>query len=729
MRGDLLGRERELGSLSEFLDRPGEGPAGFVLEGEPGIGKSTLWAAAVAAARDRGCSVLASRPAEAERGLAYVVLGDLFEDALDDVLPILPNPRRRALEAALLVDQAPEQPVDPRSLGVAVRTALQTLARRGPLMLAIDDAQWLDASSASALRFALRRLTDERVLLLLARRLDPESDALGLEDAIAADAVERLTLGPLSLGALQLLLQTRLDQAFGRPAMLRLLELSGGNPFYAHELGRARDPEGAGGDPIVPVPLPESLERLVGSRLDRLAAATRGALLLVAAHGRPSPALLLAAGVQRDALDDAVAAEVVECSGGVVRFTHPLLASVVYRRAAREDRRAAHERLAAVVDDPVERGRHLALVTDEPDAEIAAALEEAAGVAHARGAILTAAELAEHALRLGPPAEVEDVRRRTLAAARAFLEAGEQRSARRLAGGLLEPAHAGGARAEALVLMSDIERAPSIEHAIELRREALAAAAGLPRLQADIQLLLGDALRFTEGVEAAERHTVAALELAESLEDDDLRAEALGVLASGRFRAGVSGAVQLAEEATRLAASAADPGVRVRVSLQVALPLVWSFQLDRARTLLETIQREWGERDERTSEEALWFLGLVELRAGRFPLAAVHAERAREIGRLYTLDEREEPALVWLVALIAAHRGELERARGLAQQALALAERQPVLRAGSEGVLGLVALWTGDPGAAAARFAVADEARRGTGVDEPAMFWWHADRV
>jgi hypothetical protein len=142
MVGEVVGREQELGLVYAFLDRPLEGPRGFVLEGEPGIGKSTLWLAAVAAAHERGFLVLSSRPAETERGLAHVVLGDLFEAVLEDVLPALTAPRRRALEAALLTEEAPEHPVDPRALGVAIRTSLEVLARDRPLVLAVDDEQW-----------------------------------------------------------------------------------------------------------------------------------------------------------------------------------------------------------------------------------------------------------------------------------------------------------------------------------------------------------------------------------------------------------------------------------------------------------------------------------------------------------------------------------------------------------------------------------------------------------
>jgi hypothetical protein len=99
--GDVIGRDPELRSVSAFLDSPVEEPAGFVLEGGPGIGKSTLWLAAVTNARERGLLVLSSRPAETERGLAHVGLGDLFEEVVDDVVAELSIPRRRALQIAL----------------------------------------------------------------------------------------------------------------------------------------------------------------------------------------------------------------------------------------------------------------------------------------------------------------------------------------------------------------------------------------------------------------------------------------------------------------------------------------------------------------------------------------------------------------------------------------------------------------------------------------------------
>src|SRR5437870_8683458 len=212
MAVEVVGRDEELGSLDAFLDRrpAAEGAIAFVLEGEAGIGKSTLWLAAVTAARERGLLVLSSRPAEAERGLAHAGLGDLFDDVLDDVLPALSMPRRRALEVALLLEEASGDPVDHRALGVAVRGVLQLLSEREPILIAVDDVQWLDPSSSSALAFALRRLPASHVPLLLARRLVDRTQPSELEQALGADRVQRLPVGPLSLGAVHRLLRDRL---------------------------------------------------------------------------------------------------------------------------------------------------------------------------------------------------------------------------------------------------------------------------------------------------------------------------------------------------------------------------------------------------------------------------------------------------------------------------------------------------------------------------------------
>ena len=235
---EIVGREEELSSLKAFVDHARQGPAMLVLEGEAGIGKSTLWEAGVEHARAQGLTVLSSRPAEAERALGHAGLVDLLERVVDDVRPALLAPRRRALQVALLREEASGDPVDRRTLAVAVRDALQLLSERGPILIAVDDVQWLDPSSSRALAFALRRIDASAVRLLLTRRLVEGAHQSELERALGADRVRQMGVGPLSEGALHRFLRDRLERSFPRQTLLRIHERSGGNPFFALELAR-----------------------------------------------------------------------------------------------------------------------------------------------------------------------------------------------------------------------------------------------------------------------------------------------------------------------------------------------------------------------------------------------------------------------------------------------------------------------------------------------------------
>jgi DNA-binding CsgD family transcriptional regulator len=719
MSGEIIGRDEELGSVYGFLDQAADGPAALVLEGEAGIGKSTLWLAGVEAARARGLRVLSARPSEAERGLPHAGLGDLFEDVLESVLPVLPAPRRRALEVALLVEEGADG-ADPRTLGVAVRSALHVLAAEGPVSLAIDDVQWLDPSSASALAFALRRVREQPIRLLLALRLGKRAETSELERAIESEHIRRQPVGPLSLGATHQLLQARLGQPLARPTLLRVHETAGGNPFYALELAQALS---ADVDPMQPIRVPETLEGLVHARLAGLPPATRQALLLASVLSRPSPRLIGDAGAAEEALDPALAAHVIERAGGTIRFTHPLLASVLYQSTSPEERRRAHGRVATVVEDPLDRARHLALSTESADPEVAAALEEASNLANARGAPIAVAELGEHALRLTSTAANDDRHRRALAAARAHMAAGEGTRARTIAVDLLAWARAGPSRAEALVLLAELE---GLDRSIALLHEALGEAVAQPALQAVIHRRLAGRGRFTEGLESAEKHARASLELAESLDDEALRAAALSVLALLRFDLGDREGIRLAERAHEAAAAVADPELLNEASWVLAHVLMWSVETDRARAMLESQYREWSERDEPRSSRALWYLSWVELRAGRWSPAAEYAERVREVGVQYGTDL---PQIFLLSALVAAHLGELEWARDAAERGWALADSQGALMAGLVAIPGLVACWSGDAAAAAASFAAAEERASAAGWREPNMRWWRADYV
>ena len=713
---DIVGREVELASVHAFLERPAEGPVALVLEGEAGIGKSTLWAAGVEAARERGLRVLVSRPAEAERGLTHAGLGDLFENVLESVLPALPAPRRHALEVALLVEGDPDG-FDPRTLGVAVRSALEVLAAEEPVVLAIDDVQWLDPSSTSALAFALRRLDHRSILLLLARRLGERAEMPDLERAIPADRVERLLVGALSLGAIHQLLQAHLELKLPRPTLLRVHETSGGNPFYALELARAL---GADVEPTQLLRVPETLEGLVRARLDELPPATQASLLLAAAVGRPSAELFASLDVTELVLDRAVAARVLEQTDGTIRFTHPLLASAVYHGVSADERRRAHGRLAVIVADPLDRARHLALSTESPDTEIAAVLEDAAALASTRGAPIVAAELAEHALRLTSSDAHTDRQRRALVAARAQRSAGEWTRARSVLADLLAETRAGSVRAEALVLLAELE---SERLSVPLLEEALREAASRPALQSVIHCRLAWA-SSKSGFDHARR----ALELANELDDDQLRGQARAMQAILSWFAGeVEASDDLPARVSDFPSAVGGELLVREATLAVVNTHAPAPKRDHARAVLEREYEEWRERDEPRSSRALWGLAWVEFWAGRWALGAEYAARARDTSVQYGLEMPQDhlPS-----AVIAVHRGQLDLAREHSERGLTLAHEQwgghPVQLMA---VLGLVARLSGDSSAAESWFEKADGRALELGWGEPSVRWWTADHA
>jgi DNA-binding CsgD family transcriptional regulator len=715
MTGEMIGREEERSAVEAFLDRPVDGLRAMVLEGEAGIGKSTLWQASVAAARERSLQVLTSRPAEAERSLASVVLGDLFAEAGSDILAALPAPRRRAFEAALLRTD-PDAPVDPRALGAAIVTILPLLAEGSPLVLAIDDDQWLDASSAAALRFALRRSLRQPVLLLLSRRIEG-APSTGLEEAIGPAEVERLRVGPLSVGAIQVLIRERLGFSFARPMLLRFHELSGGNPFFALELARAQslDPRR---DTNLPLAVPKGLDLLVRGRLNAMDEPTGEALLLIAAHGRLPVGLLEEITVAPEALDAAFAANLIERSNDVLGFTHPLIASAVYDAASGGERRAAHRRLAAAVADPVRRGQHLALGADGPGDVLANALEAAATAAHQRGIPIAAAELAEHALRLTPPGADEDRHRRAFANARASFDAGDGSRARSIAADLRARASAGRHRAEALVLSADLEQ---YEAALDFLGQALAEAGDVPELLALIHAGLADAGRGLKPLRWAERHAQTSLRLAERLNDDALRVRALTALAPLRYDRGDPGALELAERAHGLATQLGNDRAMKSAWWSVGHMLTWSLLTERARAWFQRQLALWGDRDEEARWTCLEYLALVELWSGHWDLASEYAEQAQEISVQYGPEEH------FALMFITLYRGQLELSSRHAR--IGLTQARGELIPAYPAAIGICAAWSGHAAAALPHFVEAESTSDARGLDEANNRWWRSEYV
>jgi DNA-binding CsgD family transcriptional regulator len=711
----VVGREQELDALRAFVTRSRGGAGALVLVGEAGIGKTTLWLAGVQAARAEGARVLLARPAAAERDLAYAGLGDLLEDVVGQVLPALPAPRRRALEVALLLVDAEGGAPDPRGVGVGALTALRALAESNRLLLAVDDVQWLDASSSSALEFALRRLDEAPVSLLLARR--PGESGSRPERALPAERIETLELDPLSLGATHRLLRGRLGRSFPRPTLVRVHELSGGNPFFAIELARALERAGANPGPGEPFPVPETLEALVHERLAALPERSRA--LLGAAAAVADPTLTLLASAWPDAarlLKPALRKDVVRLEGERIRFAHPLLASVLYEQATAEERGRLHSRLARLVADPVEQARHLALASGGRDAVVARRLDDAAATARARGAPIAAANLGELAVRSTPPDHPDDRRRRLLQAARYHLAAGIPDRARTLGQQVLAEAPAGRQRAEALFLLGKVES--NHERMIELHEHALAEATGTPELRADIHAWLAPYVRFSRGLGAAQAHAQSALDLAERAGNAVGVARSLASLARLRFQAGEDDAETIAQRALELARRSGDAAAIDEAISTSSSCSLWAGRLDEARQLLlEGLGTSAG-RDEALAADRLWFLSLVELRAGNWDLADNYAERCREIAVM--LDESEYMSFIPR-SLLAAHRGDKDAARALAERGIRLATAAgvPFLAHSCRSVLGRLDLWAGDPASALAHLEPVHRDHNALGYREP----------
>jgi len=467
MASAAIGRDVELAAIGAFLDAVDSGPRALVFAGEAGIGKTFLWEAGVAQANGRVGRVLSCRGAEAEASLPFAALTELFGSVFDEVSESLPPPRRRALAVALLLAEPGEERPDAHAIGLGVLDVLRVLATDAPVVVALDDAQWVDPASAGALGVALRRLEDDHVgVLATVRTGSRNAPPLDLGRTFPHGRLDQRLVGPLSLSETHQLLRERLALELTRLELGRFYEATAGNAFFALELGSEllrTDTRPAAGPALR---VPESLRGLLATRLSRLPAQTVDVLVHVAALARPTVELVAA--TYRDgesvlaALEGARREGVIELDDQRLRFAHPLLALVCYELAPVWKRRAVHRALADVVADIEEQAGHLALAAAGPDALASARLEAAAEHAAARGATAAAAELAELAVQL----TLEDpalTRRRKLLAAHFHRLAGNSDESLSILEALRAEARAGRcavrARAELQLGCSDGDRA------------------------------------------------------------------------------------------------------------------------------------------------------------------------------------------------------------------------------------------------------------------------------
>jgi DNA-binding CsgD family transcriptional regulator len=671
----VVGREPELEAIERLLDDARSRFRSLVLEGEAGIGKTTVWREAVRRADEAGFRVLASRPAQAEATLAYASLADLFRPLGDGVLDGLPEPQRRAIDIALLRRQG-RATSDSRAAATAVLSILTSFAHE-PVLLAIDDAQWLDASSSAALSFALRRLPEDSALGVLASvRLEEGTAAipLGLNDV--SQAPEHVRLSPLSLSALYHVLSANLGAVPPRPLLQRIEQESGGNPLFALELARALAELGERPGPGEPLPVPDSLAALLRRRVERLPAETRDALLAAALLASPTTARIgRALGADASSvLEDAAHAGVIELRGDAIRFAHPLLATAVSAEAVPARRRSMHHRLAEVVETDEQRAKHLALGTEPPSEEVASTLELAARGADERGAPLEAAELLELACRFTPSDDRSASARRTLELARSTARAGDGRESMRLLDGLLETAVAGPVRASALELRAHTHWvAGTSEEAEACCTEALLHVGDDERLRARVLVTLS---RVTVDAELVHKRARAALDALEAFDEPDPAdlSEALVGIVGAEYYLGRGLDWDLVNRGLELERAAPPRNVGDRMSAALGTWLKYDGDFDGARRWLELTRRAAIEEgDEGSLPYALSHLPQLELWTGNWAaaeaLAAEHLELAERTGQAL-----ERLTAIYNLALVEAHLGREEAARARLEPALAEAE-------------------------------------------------------
>ncbi|MGZ4169275.1 MAG: AAA family ATPase [Solirubrobacteraceae bacterium] len=719
-----VGRDAELAQVDLFLAELSTASGALALEGEPGIGKTTIWREAVDRARSMGMLVLACRPAAAEAKLSFAGLSDMLAAVDERAFAALPDLQRNALEVALL-RSAPEGPaLDSRLVATAVLSLVRALAGRTAVLLAVDDAQWLDAPTAGVLTFAIRRLEREPVGVLCAFR--PHAAGLGLLDSVERHRVRRLAVGPLALGPLGRIIAERLGRPLPRPVLARIAAASRGNPFYALEVARLVPRDAATADARLPVP--DDIRTLAASRVHALPAATQRALLHAAVLAEPDTRA-----VEAELLAPAEERDIVRIDErGRIEVSHPLFAAAISASVSAAQRRDAHRAAAARVSDPEQRARHLAYSADRADRAVAAELDVAAELAASRGAPDTAAELIELGLDRTPARDGDLRAERLLRAAGLHLDAGGAGRAGELLTQLLASSATERIRAHALRLRATLEsHSAGFSTAIQTTLEALAAAAGEPSLAAAIEL---DAAFYLVGlgdVGGALRHAEAAAGRAELGGERGVLGDALAVAAMVGFLNGDGLATERLDRALELE----EPDRRrlpfTAPRLIAGLLLMWTGRLREAVDTLVALRAERLERGVE-SEVSTYSLYLVwaYLWLGETEHAAEIA--AADAASVALLGDPGMAALTRSAeALVCAQRGDVAATRALAHAALAQFSELEWWTATvfPRWALGFAELSAGDPAAAHAALEPLTETLPSLGLADPVGLVFLPDEI
>jgi DNA-binding CsgD family transcriptional regulator len=408
----LIGRESELELVGAFLRSSADGGEALLLTGEPGVGKSAILQAAEELAVGAGTRSLRATGIEFEAAVSFSGLGQLLLPARG-LFGRLNAAHRGALSVALDLGEGP--PPELLMLASAALSLVGTLASSGPVVMIVDDAQWLDPGTAAVLGMMARRLTGSHIALLAAMRSDSGS-------VLATIGLPEYELRALGENEASGLIGTHFPMLPARVHQ-RLLAEAQGNPLALLELPAALSPSERSGLRALPdvLPLGQRLESLFSSRVAGLPQASRALLLLAALEGRGNLAVLEAAAPANaglSGLGSAERARLVSVNQGrqQLDFRHPLIRSTVVKLAADHDRRRAHRALGdALADQPERRAWHLAQSTEETDEMVAGLLEQQARRLLNRGDAVGAANSLRRAADLSP--HRDDTARRQIAAA------------------------------------------------------------------------------------------------------------------------------------------------------------------------------------------------------------------------------------------------------------------------------------------------------------------------
>lgn len=731
---EVIGRAAELESIGGFLRDARTGSEGLVLHGAAGIGKTALWTEAVDQAQELGFTVLRTAPAETERSLVLGGLIDILSGIASPAFVTLPAVQRQALEIALLRGEPGGPLPDQRTVSVATAGLLRQLASEGPILVAIDDAQWLDDSSAAILAYALRRLAGRPTSVLMAVRGAPRPPELALMAVAPPERRHRLAIGPMPLAALHQLFIDRLGQSFPRLVLVRIEEVSGGNPFYALEIARALAATNLPVTPGEPLPIPETLDELVGARIAALPGPTRAALLLAAAASEPTvEALDRADPASGSALATAFERGIASVDRGSIRFAHPLLAEAVIAAATPAELRSAHRRLAAVATSPAARARHLGGAADGPDESAADALEAAAMDARARGATLDAAGLFVQASRLTAPDAPDRRLQRAMSAADClFVDISEVVQADAILEAAIAAAPSGPVRAEALSLRAIIRYYHGhVPEAVQLGEQALAEAGERPILRATV---LGRLAFLVMQLDLERGHTLAEdavriLEAEPGPVDPDLLANVLLLDAAAELGLVRGLSIDKIERGTTLITADGRSWEKEGAEGNAFGLARYTDDLDRAIDMTHELIRTKSGPSGDDPFNLVQLSGLQVLH-GDWPAARSSAEAALEGYRREGADVYPSWGLRG-IALVEAHEGLIEQARRHADEGVRLATRNGdlVLETMHRHILGFAALSMGNHRVADAHLVAATASAEASGIRHPGRFKLDGDRV